>query len=126
MTFRSIEARGEADRQYIFSPHLAPESVQKAANCIIGKDYPFPMLDEHAEKDRCIARLKNAYHLGLHGDAPEVLDGSAGDRLRELHEESGALEVKSEKEKKEEKGKAKRERDGDQSIDGFFKKGKTE
>lgn len=111
--------------QYIYAPHLAPEDVQEKAGCIIGKDYPFPILDEHAEKDRCIARLKNAYSLGLHGDSPEVLDGSASDMLRKQHEETGALEVKSEKEKKEEKGKAKRERDGDQSIDGFLKKGKT-
>lgn len=82
------------------------------------------MLDEHVEKDRCIARIKNAYNLHLQGDALEVLDGTAADKLRKLHEESGALEVKSTEEKKEEKVKAKRERDGDQSIDGFFKKGK--
>jgi cryptochrome len=109
------------DKQYIYSPHLAPEAVQKKANCIIGKDYPFPVLDERAEKDRCIARLKNAYSLHLQGDAPEVMDGTAGDMLRGKHIESGALEVKTEGEKKEEKGRAKRERDGDQSIDGFFK-----
>jgi cryptochrome len=100
--------------------------VQKKARCIIGKDYPLPMLDERAEKDRCIARIKNAYTLHLQGDAPEVMDGSAADMLRKKHEESGALQVKSETEKKEDKGRAKRERDGDQSLDGFFKKGKKE
>jgi len=110
--------------QYIYAPHLAPEAVQQKANCIIGKDYPAPMLDEQAEKARCIARIKNAYTLHLQGDSPEVLDGTASDRLRKLHEESGALKSKSSAEVKEEKGKAKRERDGDQSIDGFFKKNK--
>jgi len=113
-----------ADLQYIYAPHLAPESVQQKANCIIGKDYPAPMLDEQAEKGRCIARIKNAYTLHLQGDAPEVLDGTAADKLRKLHEESGALKSKSSVEVKEEKGRAKRERDGDQSIDGFFQKDK--
>jgi cryptochrome len=82
------------------------------------------MLDEQAEKGRCIARIKNAYNLHLQGDSPEVLDGRAAGMLRKLHEESGALAVMSTEEKKEEKGRAKRERDGDQSIDGFFKKEK--
>lgn len=85
-------------------------------------------MDEQAEKTKCIARLKNAFHLGLHGDSPEVLGGSAGDTLRKVHEESGALEVKSksDKEVKEEKGRMKREKDGDQSLDKFVKKAKKE
>jgi cryptochrome len=82
------------------------------------------MLDEQVEKGRCIARIKNAYTLHLQGDAPEVLDGTAADKLRKLHEASGATKGKSSGEVKEEKGRAKRERDGDQSIDGFFQKGK--
>lgn len=35
------------------------------------------MLDEKREKERCIARLKVAYGVGLHGNSAEVLDGSA-------------------------------------------------
>lgn len=84
------------------------------------------MLDEQAEKTKCIARLKNAFQLGLHGNSPEVLNGTAGDMLRKAHEKSGALGVKSDKEKKEEKGRAKREKDGDQSLDRFVKKAKKE
>ena len=98
--------------------------VQETANCIIGKDYPFPMLDEHAEKDRCIAKIKNAFALGLHGADPEVLSGEASRLLREKHEDTGAEVVKTEKEKKEEKGRAKRERNGDQSLDAFVKRKK--
>jgi hypothetical protein len=120
----SFGSTPSANSQYIYAPHLAPESVQQKANCIIGKDYPAPMLDEQVEKGRCIARIKNAYTLHLQGDAPEVLDGTAADKLRKLHEESGASKSKSSGEVKEEKGRAKRERDGDQSIDGFFQKGK--
>jgi len=82
------------------------------------------MLDEQAEKQKCIARLKNAFSLGLHGDSPEVLEGTAGDMLRELHEKTGALGVKSEKEVKEEKGEAKRKKEGNGSLDAFVKKAK--
>lgn len=41
------------------------------------------MLDEKREKERCIARLKVAYTVGMHGDAPEVLDGRAEGILKE-------------------------------------------
>ena len=34
--------------QYIYEPWRAPEEVQEAAGCIIGRDYPPPMVD-HAE-----------------------------------------------------------------------------
>jgi cryptochrome len=108
--------------QYIYSPHLAPLSVQKTANCIIGEDYPLPMLDEQIEKQRCIARIKNAYSLNLHGDSPEVMDGSAKELLKARHIESGALEVgekKSEKEVKREKGEKKRVREGNGNLDSF-------
>lgn len=96
--------------------------MQQKAGCIIGKDYPFPILDEQAEKARCIARIKNAYSAGFHGDSPEVLDGSAFDTLEAKHEETGAGKVKDEKERSDDKAEAKRKRDGDQSIDGFFDK----
>lgn len=121
--------------QYIYAPHTAPESVQKEAGCIIGKDYPLPILDEHASKDFCIAKLKNAYALNLHGDAPEVLDGSAKEILRKKHIESGLQELEEEdgkgaktvKEALQKKGRKKRERDGDGNLDGWVgKKGKKE
>ncbi|KAK4686103.1 cryptochrome, partial [Tremellales sp. Uapishka_1] len=108
--------------KYIYAPHLAPEAVQKASNCIIGQDYPFPILDEQEEKTRCIARIKNALALGLHGDAKEVMDGSAAGLLHAKHESTGAFLVKNEKEVKEEKGEAKRKREGNASLDGFVKK----
>ena len=30
--------------EYIHEPWNAPEEAQRAANCIIGKDYPVPMV----------------------------------------------------------------------------------
>ena len=31
--------------KYIFEPHLSPIDIQHDSNCIIGKDYPYPIVD---------------------------------------------------------------------------------
>jgi cryptochrome len=111
--------------QYIYAPHKAPLEVQRKSNCIIGEQYPFPILDEHKEKDRCIARIKNSYHMGFHGNSPEVLDGSAKRLLKEEHERTRVDVEKSDKVKQEEKGTKKREREGNRSLDAFVKKTKV-
>lgn len=85
--------------------------MQKSAGCIIGKDYPAPILDEKASKARCIARLKAAYAVGLHGDAPEVLDGSAD------------AVVKEQEPKEDPNAGKKRPKEG--PMDGYFKKAKN-
>nr|XP_056707892.1 cryptochrome-2 [Euleptes europaea] len=47
--------------RYIYEPWNAPESVQKTAKCIIGIDYPKPMVN-HAETSRLnIERMKQIY-----------------------------------------------------------------
>ncbi|KAK0145270.1 Cryptochrome-2 [Merluccius polli] len=47
--------------QYIHEPWSAPDSVQKEANCVVGLDYPKPMVD-HAQKSRLnIERMKQVY-----------------------------------------------------------------
>jgi len=93
------------DDKYIYSPHLAPMEAQKKAGCIIGQDYPAPILDEKEEKSNCIARCKAAFtvsgsascnaggrtltHLArqakLHGADKEVLAGKAEAKLRKAH-----------------------------------------
>lgn len=51
--------------QYIYEPWNAPESVQKAAKCIVGKDYPIPMVN-HGEASRlCMERMKQVYQTLL-------------------------------------------------------------
>nr|VAX58685.1 cryptochrome circadian regulator 1bb [Squalius pyrenaicus] len=63
--------------KYIYDPWNAPESVQKAAKCIIGVHYPKPMV-HHAEASRLnIERMKqiyqqlSSYHgLGLLASVP--------------------------------------------------------
>ncbi|XP_035216341.1 cryptochrome-1-like isoform X2 [Stegodyphus dumicola] len=38
--------------QFLFEPWLAPLSVQEVANCIIGKDYPFPIVNHQQASKR--------------------------------------------------------------------------
>ncbi|XP_041917577.1 cryptochrome-2-like [Alosa sapidissima] len=47
--------------RYIHEPWNAPESLQKACNCVVGVDYPKPMV-RHAETSRLnIERMKQVY-----------------------------------------------------------------
>lgn len=47
--------------QYIHEPWTAPESVQRSAKCVIGKDYPLPIVN-HAVASRInIQRMKQVY-----------------------------------------------------------------
>lgn len=47
--------------RYIYEPWNAPESVQKAAKCVVGVDYPRPIVN-HAETSRLnIERMKQIY-----------------------------------------------------------------
>ena len=46
--------------KYIYEPWNAPVSVQRAAGCVIGKDYPKPIVDHQQAKETNIARMKRA------------------------------------------------------------------
>lgn len=47
--------------QYIYEPWKAPRSVQQAAGCIIGKDYPHPIVQHEVISKKNIQRMKLAY-----------------------------------------------------------------
>nr|CCA14865.1 cryptochrome putative [Albugo laibachii Nc14] len=51
------ELQNMPDR-YVFEPWRAPLNIQKSVNCLIGKDYPFPILDHHVASKKCILALK--------------------------------------------------------------------
>ena len=44
--------------QHIYEPHLTSEKIQQDANCIIGRDYPFPIVNrkESAKENLLILR----------------------------------------------------------------------
>ncbi|CDW98027.1 hypothetical protein [Sporisorium scitamineum] len=71
--------------KYIYEPFNAPKDVQQKAGCIVGKDYPFPMLDEKETKGENMERMKICYQANLHGTSKEVLEGKADEMLGKKH-----------------------------------------
>jgi len=49
--------------KYLYEPWKAPLSVQKEAGCIIGQDYPHPIVDHDVQRPANMARMKEAYRL---------------------------------------------------------------
>ncbi|GIL80098.1 hypothetical protein Vretimale_12925 [Volvox reticuliferus] len=47
--------------KYIYEPWTAPPEVQRRAGCIIGRDYPTPIVDHPVASKRNIARMAAAY-----------------------------------------------------------------
>lgn len=47
--------------RYIFEPWTAPRAVQEQAGCIIGRDYPLPMVDHAIASKENMAKMKAAY-----------------------------------------------------------------
>ncbi|KAG2529031.1 hypothetical protein JM16_002343, partial [Phytophthora kernoviae] len=56
--------------KYIYEPWKAPVTVQRAAGCLIGKDYPFPIVDHKIAMRRCMAGMKKSYAIGEYGKPP--------------------------------------------------------
>ncbi|TKA31050.1 hypothetical protein B0A50_02018 [Salinomyces thailandicus] len=83
-------------KKFIFEPHKAPIQDQKKAGVVVKGDgsqekegdvamYPKPMLDFNEARDVCLQGMKQAYHVGLYGNSPKVLDGS----WKQLFDDSG-------------------------------------
>ena len=47
--------------EYIYNPWEAPKSVQEASSCIIGKDYPKPIVDHKTASKDNMRKMKLAY-----------------------------------------------------------------
>ncbi|XP_021848229.1 (6-4)DNA photolyase [Spinacia oleracea] len=50
-------------KQYIYEPWTAPKSIQVKAKCIIGKDYPGPVVAHDTASKECKRKLAEAYAL---------------------------------------------------------------
>nr|AQX17840.1 putative photolyase-cryptochrome [Velamen paralellum] len=50
--------------KYIYEPWTAPKGIQTACGCIIGKDYPKPMVDHKFVSKENMDRMKKAYDAG--------------------------------------------------------------
>ena len=61
-------------KEYIYEPWKAPLSVQKGCGCIIGQDYPKPIVDHDTIHKENIGKMKAAYaggKLEVTEDKPE-------------------------------------------------------
>ncbi|XP_030647938.1 cryptochrome circadian regulator 5 [Chanos chanos] len=47
--------------EYIYEPWKAPRSIQERAGCIVGKDYPRPIVQHETISKKNIQRMKEAY-----------------------------------------------------------------
>jgi cryptochrome len=57
---RFVPELKDMDTKYIFQPWTAPMDVQKKAKCIIGKDYPKPIIDHASARKKNLDNFKKA------------------------------------------------------------------
>ena len=53
--------------KYIYEPWLAPPDVQKKAGCVVGVDYPEPIVDHAVASKECIDKIAEAYKVHKEG-----------------------------------------------------------
>ncbi|KAI3644969.1 hypothetical protein MP228_011133 [Amoeboaphelidium protococcarum] len=59
-------------QNYIYQPWKMPKETQKKAGCIIGVDYPRPIVDHDIVRKENIDKMKQAYALHIMGDQKDV------------------------------------------------------
>ena len=47
--------------EFIYEPWRAPLEVQKTANCMVGADYPQPVINHQEARQDCVHRLRGVY-----------------------------------------------------------------
>jgi cryptochrome len=50
--------------KYVYDPWNAPPAVQAAAGCVVGKDYPAPIVDHASISKINMERMRKAYAAG--------------------------------------------------------------
>lgn len=75
--------------QYIYEPWEAPKSVQKAAGCIIGEDYPYPIVQHGEIHKKNIQRMKAAYDANKAGGG-----GGASSKTQKRPSEASSASTK--------------------------------
>ncbi|KAE8896739.1 Cryptochrome-2 [Phytophthora fragariae] len=65
-----IPALKKFPAKYIYEPWKAPMTLQHAAGCRIGKDYPSPIVDHKVAMGRCLEGMKRSYGNGQYGTPP--------------------------------------------------------
>ncbi|XP_035828705.1 cryptochrome-1 [Aplysia californica] len=68
--------------KYIFEPWLAPSSVQQAAGCIVGKDYPRPIVDHDRARQENIKKMAAAYAAAKSSNEGSPVKTSGGGKKK--------------------------------------------
>ena len=89
-----LPALARIPNKFIYEPHSAPISVQREFGCIIGKDYPKPMLCHEESVKANMAKIKSAYASMRNASASHSNDDDGSD------EEDGAPPAKVKAHKK--------------------------
>jgi cryptochrome len=66
---------------YIYEPWKAPKQVQERARCIVGRDYPLPIVDHGIASKACMDKMAAAYKL--HKEDKEAAAAGNGARCGE-------------------------------------------
>uniref|UniRef100_A0AAV1VDB8 Photolyase/cryptochrome alpha/beta domain-containing protein n=1 Tax=Peronospora matthiolae TaxID=2874970 RepID=A0AAV1VDB8_9STRA len=65
-----IPALKKLPAKYIYEPWKAPQSVQDASGCHIGKEYPAPIVTHKTAMDRCLDGMKKSFANKQYGRPP--------------------------------------------------------
>lgn len=55
---RWVPELARVPNEYIHAPQRMPPSLQEAVGCVIGKDYPAPIVDHSAQKEEILRRFE--------------------------------------------------------------------
>jgi cryptochrome len=80
---RYIPALKDMPAQYIYTPWKAPLAVQKKAGCVVGKDYPMPIVDHDEARQRCMTGMRLAFEA-RRADTGAIDGDGTGEDLEEV------------------------------------------
>ena len=96
--------------QYIHEPWMAPEQIQRAAKCIVGTDYPKPMIEHESAGKINQERMKQVYQqlsTYRNSNTPEVQDQRVNSQEQSKatyvskYSDDGSLTLQQKKEQQE-------------------------
>ncbi|MDY6764145.1 MAG: FAD-binding domain-containing protein, partial [Halobacteria archaeon] len=50
----------EVPDEYIHRPHEMPKKAQKSIGCVIGEDYPYPIVDHDKRRETAVSMFEEA------------------------------------------------------------------
>ncbi|KAF9612630.1 hypothetical protein IFM89_003072 [Coptis chinensis] len=86
-------------KQYIYEPWTAPISIQTKANCIVGRDYPKPVVDHDVVMKDCKRKMGEAYELNRRMDGLVREEDLKGLRRKFEEDQHQSLTVRTQKQK---------------------------